>query len=61
MVGGTWTAPYGIQVNPFVIVRSNRPFNITIGGDLNRDSFFNDRPSFASRAFARAIAICWIL
>jgi hypothetical protein len=48
VVGGSWSAPWGLQVSPFLIARSSRPFNITIGGDLNRDSFFNDRPSFAS-------------
>jgi hypothetical protein len=48
VVGGSWSAPFGLQVSPFVIARSSRPFNITIGGDLNRDSFFNDRPSYAT-------------
>jgi hypothetical protein len=30
-----------------VVAASGRPFNITLGQDVNGDSFFNDRPSFA--------------
>jgi hypothetical protein len=44
---GNWAAPWGIRVNPFVVVQSGAPFNITTGQDNNGDSFFNDRPTFA--------------
>jgi len=36
---GNFRAPWGIILNPFVIVNSGRPFNITIGRrDLNGDT-----------------------
>ena len=51
-VEGTLTAPWGFRVAPFFIVSSGRPFNIVIGRDLNGDTVFTDRPSFASSATA---------
>ncbi len=48
VLGGSLTVPGGIRVSPFVLVSSGRPYNITIGDDLNRDSLFTDRPAFAS-------------
>jgi hypothetical protein len=48
VVTGTFRAPWNVSLNPFVIVSSGRPFNITIGRDLNGDTLFNDRPAFAS-------------
>jgi hypothetical protein len=47
-VGGSWTLPYGVRLNPLVSVTSGIPFNITLGRDLNGDSIFNDRPTFAT-------------
>jgi hypothetical protein len=46
-VGGTYYAPLGLQLNPFVVYFSGRPFNITTGDDPNRDRQFAERPSFA--------------
>ncbi len=40
-------APWGISVNPFVILQSGRPFNITLGRDLNNDTINNERPALA--------------
>ena len=37
----------GHQLNPFVIVQSGRPFNITLGRDINGDTFNTERPSLA--------------
>jgi len=45
---GNIRAPWGISLNPFVIVSSGAPFNITIGRDLNGDALFTERPAFAS-------------
>lgn len=39
--------PFKIRVSPSVSISSGRPFNITSGADSNRDSIFNDRPTFA--------------
>lgn len=38
---------WGITLNPFVIVQSGRPFNITLGRDLNDDTVNRERPAFA--------------
>jgi hypothetical protein len=38
---------WGITLNPFIIVQSGRPFNITLGRDINGDTFNTERPSLA--------------
>jgi hypothetical protein len=43
----TARAPFGLQVSPFIHVRSGLPFNITTGRDANGDSLFTDRPAIA--------------
>jgi hypothetical protein len=40
--------PFSFILNPFLIAQSSQPFNITVGQDLNGDSQFNDRPTFAT-------------
>jgi len=47
-LAGTIKAPGGFVFNPFILAFSNRPFNITIGRDLNGDGVFTDRPAFAT-------------
>jgi hypothetical protein len=47
-VGGTWTAPHGFTISPFVVANSGAPFNITLGQDLYGTSVFNGRPALAS-------------
>ena len=44
---GNFRAPWGISLNPFIIVQSGRPFNITLGRDLNGDTFNIERPALA--------------
>ena len=46
-MNGTIRAPWGVSLNPFIIVQSGRPFNITLGRDVNGDTRFTERPSFA--------------
>lgn len=48
VLGGSYTLPWKVRLNPFVIMSSGSPFNITTGTDNNRDSNFNDRPAFAT-------------
>jgi hypothetical protein len=48
VVGGTISLPYAVRLNPFIIVSSGQPYNVTVGQDLNGDSIFNDRPSFST-------------
>ncbi len=50
VLGGTIGLPHAFRLNPFMVVNSGQPFNITLGQDLNGDSIFNDRPAFASPA-----------
>ena len=47
-IGGTVAMPHGFRLNPFLVVTSGIPFNITLGQDYNGDSIFNDRPTFAT-------------
>jgi len=49
-VGGSWNLRHGFQINPFVVVNSAPPFNITLSNDLggNYLPVFNARPSFAA-------------
>ncbi|HKO43896.1 MAG TPA: carboxypeptidase regulatory-like domain-containing protein [Pyrinomonadaceae bacterium] len=44
---GTINLPWQVSLNPFIIAASGRPFNITIGQDINGDRLFTERPSFA--------------
>jgi len=48
LLSGSYTAPWGVRLNTFVIASSNRPFNIIIGRDLNNDGLFTERPAFAA-------------
>ncbi|MEK6281155.1 MAG: TonB-dependent receptor [Acidobacteriota bacterium] len=47
VIGGNFSAPFGISLSPFITLRSGVPFNITTGTDINGDTLFTDRPSFA--------------
>ena len=46
--GGSYTAPLGLTFNLFGIANSGAPFNITTGRDTNGDTFFSERPAFAT-------------
>ena len=46
-LGGSTGLPYGIRLSPFLVASTGSPFNISSPYDLNGDSIFNDRPSFA--------------
>ena len=48
--GSDVTLPFGIIVDPFIAYLTRQPFNITTGTDLNGDTQYNDRPSFATAA-----------
>jgi hypothetical protein len=45
-----YSAPYGFRISPFLSASSGAPFNLQLSEDINGDSFFNDRPTFASSA-----------
>jgi len=44
---GNIRAPWGISLNPFITVQSGRPFNITLGRDINGDTLNTERPALA--------------
>ena len=46
--GGNYPGPRGISINVFSIGSSGQPFNITTGRDTNGDTFFSERPAFAT-------------
>ena len=48
-VGGTLVLPkLKVNLNPFIIYSSGRPFNIVTGRDTNGDGVFTERPAFAT-------------
>ena len=47
---GTITLPWQVNINPLVSISSGRPFNITLGSDLNGDLLFTERPTFGALA-----------
>ncbi|HEY1742853.1 MAG TPA: carboxypeptidase regulatory-like domain-containing protein [Granulicella sp.] len=48
--GGNFDLPLGVGLGLFAAYFNGQPFNITTGTDLNGDSQYNDRPSFATAA-----------
>jgi hypothetical protein len=45
---GSFALRWGLRLSPMLVATSTRPFNITIGRDLNGDTIFTDRPAFAT-------------
>jgi hypothetical protein len=47
--GGTLILPkLKLNLNPFIVYSSGRPFNIVTGRDTNGDGLFTERPAFAT-------------
>jgi len=57
VLGGSLLGPFRTDLNPFLVVRSGAPFNITTGQDNNGDSLFTDRPSFAANPFQPGVVV----
>ena len=48
-IGGTLILPkLKVNLNPFIVYSSGRPFNIITGRDTNGDGLFTERPAFAT-------------
>jgi hypothetical protein len=47
-LSGNFRAPWNISINPFIIIQSGRPFNITLGRDVNGDTLNTERPVLAT-------------
>ncbi|HKE24888.1 MAG TPA: TonB-dependent receptor [Bryobacteraceae bacterium] len=45
---GSFAFPWGLRLSPMLVATSTRPFNVTVGRDLNGDTIFMDRPAFAT-------------
>jgi hypothetical protein len=45
---GSFSAPWGVSLNPFFAYNSGSPYNVTVGSDLTRNNQFNARPTFAA-------------
>ena len=43
-----YQARHGFNLNLFVVATAGRPFNIITGRDTNGDTFFSERPAFAT-------------
>lgn len=43
-----YQASHGITFNTFIVANTGRPFNIITGRDTNGDTFFSERPAFAT-------------
>ena len=46
--GGNYQGPLGLTFNTFIVGNSGQRFNITTGQDTNVDTFFSERPAFAT-------------
>ena len=47
-IGGSINSRWNVRLNPFVVVQSGVPFDITTGSDLYGTTLFNARPGFAT-------------
>ena len=47
VLSGTFRVPWGISLNPLIFIQSGRPFNITLGRDINGDTLITERPALA--------------
>ncbi|MCS6805117.1 MAG: carboxypeptidase regulatory-like domain-containing protein [Acidobacteriota bacterium] len=47
-MGGSFTLPWNVRLNPFMVASSGQPFNIVTGIDSNGDLQFTERPAFAT-------------
>lgn len=59
MVGGNFNLPYRFSLSPFIMAHSGFPFNFTAGKDVNNDSIFNDRPTFAGPGSTDTVTTPW--
>ncbi len=53
---GSYTAPLGIIVAPFVVAQSGTPYDITLGNDLTENNQFNARPTYGNCGVAGVVS-----
>ncbi|WP_420239759.1 carboxypeptidase regulatory-like domain-containing protein [Telmatobacter bradus] len=44
----SYTGPWGVSFNPFLVAQAGHPYNIVTNTDLTGDNFYNDRPAYAT-------------
>jgi hypothetical protein len=59
LLGGNYTAPFGISISPMMDANAGSPFNITTGTDLNGDNQYNDRPAYATSESKNTVATAY--
>ena len=42
-----YNGPWGLTMNPFLVVQEGKPYSVVTANDLTGDNFFNDRPAYA--------------
>jgi hypothetical protein len=55
MLGGSINTKWNVRFNPYVILQSGAPFNITTGTDVYGTTIFNARPGIATNASAPGV------
>ncbi|MGH9605190.1 MAG: carboxypeptidase regulatory-like domain-containing protein [Terracidiphilus sp.] len=45
---GSYTGPWGLSFNPFLIAQAGQPYSVSTPFDLTGDTFYNDRPSYGA-------------
>ncbi len=59
LLGGNYTAPFGISISPMLDANAGSPFNITLGQDLNGDNQYNDRPALATSSSTNTVSTAY--
>lgn len=54
---GNIIAPWGLNFSPLIFANTGRPYNITVGNDLNGDGIINDRPVLATDLTSPGVVI----
>ncbi|HTR36504.1 MAG TPA: carboxypeptidase-like regulatory domain-containing protein [Bryobacteraceae bacterium] len=54
-IGGTYAAPWGVSIAPFITGNTGAPFNIIAGTDPYGDTLFNERPGIATASTPGAV------
>jgi hypothetical protein len=56
LLGGSYTAPFGISISPMLDTNAGSPYNIVLSNDLNGDNQYNDRPAYATTSSTNTFA-----
>ena len=54
---GSFSAPYGVSLSPFLAYNSGTPYNVSVGSDLTRNNQFNARPTYAASCSEQNVVV----